>query len=406
MPSALPIADPAPADGALPASAVEGAVTRNFGVYLHVPFCRVRCGYCDFNTYTADELRGAKRTDYASQAIAEVGFARRVLAGFPPREVSTVFFGGGTPTLLPASDLAAMLGSVRGAWGLAPGAEVTTEANPDSVDAAYLSQLADAGFTRVSFGMQSAVPHVLATLERTHDPERIPLVVEWAREAGLQVSLDLIYGAPGESLDDWRASLEQALAQRPDHISAYALIVEQGTKLARQIARGEVARPDDDLQADMYELAERMLGAEDFAWYEVSNWSRSEEHASRHNLAYWQGHDWWGVGPGAHSHVGGIRWWNVKHPAAYADRIGAGVSPAAGRETLDEETRRIERVLLMTRIREGLDVAELTAAGRTAIAGLIAEGLIEPAPAFAGRVVLTLRGRLLADLVVRRLLDE
>ncbi|MCU1420980.1 MAG: coproporphyrinogen oxidase, partial [Microbacteriaceae bacterium] len=248
--------------------------------------------------------------------------------------------------------------------------------------------------------------HVLATLERTHDPERNPLVVEWAREAGLQVSLDLIYGTPGESLDDWRASLEQALAQRPDHISAYALIVEQGTRLARQISRGEVAQPDDDLQADMYELAGRMLGAEEFAWYEVSNWSRSEEHASRHNLAYWQGHDWWGVGPGAHSHVGGVRWWNVKHPAAYAERMLSGVSPAAGRETLDPETRRVERVLLRTRIREGLDVRELTASGRTAIAGLIAEGLVEPAPAFAGRVVLTLRGRLLADLVVRRLLDE
>ena len=406
MPSALPIADPAPADGLLPASAAEGATGRNFGVYLHVPFCRVRCGYCDFNTYTAEELRGAKRSDYAGQAIAEVELARHVLAGLPPRAVSTVFFGGGTPTMLPSSDLAAMLGAVRGAWGLEPGAEVTTEANPDSVDAAYLRQLADAGFTRVSFGMQSAVPHVLATLERTHDPERIPLVVEWARETGLHVSLDLIYGTPGESLDDWRASLDQALAQRPDHISAYALIVEQGTKLARQISRGEVAQPDDDLQADMYELAERMLGAEEFAWYEVSNWSRSEEHASRHNLAYWQGHDWWGIGPGAHSHVGGVRWWNVKHPAAYAERMLSGVSPAAGRETLDDETRRVERVLLRTRIREGLDVRELTASGRTAIAGLIAEGLVDPAPAFAGRVVLTLRGRLLADLVVRRLLDE
>jgi putative oxygen-independent coproporphyrinogen III oxidase len=406
MPSALPIADPAPADGLLPASAAEGAAERNFGVYLHVPFCRVRCGYCDFNTYTAEELRGAKRSDYAGQAIAEVELARHVLAGLPQREVSTVFFGGGTPTMLPSSDLIAMLGAVRGAWGLAEGAEVTTEANPDSVDAAYLRQLADAGFTRVSFGMQSAVPHVLATLERTHDPERIPLVVEWARAAGLQVSLDLIYGTPGESLDDWRASLAQALAQRPDHISAYALIVEQGTKLARQISRGEIAQPDDDLQADMYELAERMLGAESYAWYEVSNWSRSEEHASRHNLAYWQGHDWWGVGPGAHSHVGGVRWWNVKHPAAYAERMLSGASPAAGRETLDTETRRVERVLLRTRIREGLDVRELTASGRTAIAGLIAEGLVEPAPAFAGSVVLTLRGRLLADLVVRRLLDE
>jgi putative oxygen-independent coproporphyrinogen III oxidase len=408
VPSTLPIADPAPADGLLPASVAVNAGERNFGVYLHVPFCRVRCGYCDFNTYTAEELRGAKRTDYAGQAMAEVGLAGGVLAaaGLPERPVSTVFFGGGTPTMLPVTDLAAMLASVVTAWGLADGAEVTTEANPDSVDAAYLGSLADAGFTRVSFGMQSAVPHVLATLERTHDPDRIPLVVEWARSAGLQVSLDLIYGTPGESLDDWRASLDQALAQSPDHVSAYALIVEDGTRLARQIRRGEVAQPDDDLQADMYELADERLGAAGYGWYEVSNWARSEEHASRHNLAYWQGHDWWGIGPGAHSHIGGVRWWNVKHPAAYAERMLAGQSPAAGRETLDAETRRVEQVLLRSRIREGLDVSQLTAEGRTAVAGLIADGLVDAPAAFAGRIRLTLRGRLLADLVVRRLLGD
>jgi oxygen-independent coproporphyrinogen-3 oxidase len=307
--------------------------------------------------------------------------------------------------MLPVTDLAEMLASVIGTWGLLEGAEVTTEANPDSVDAAYLQSLADAGFTRVSFGMQSAVPHVLATLERTHDPERIPLVVEWARAAGLQVSLDLIYGTPGESLADWRVSLEQALAQEPDHLSAYSLIVEDGTKLARQIRRGEVAEPDEDLQADMYELADEMLGAAGYSWYEVSNWSRSEASVSRHNLAYWQGHDWWGIGPGAHSHVGGVRWWNVKHPAAYADRILAGQSPAAGRETLDQETQRVERVLLRTRIREGLDVAALEPRARTAVAGLIADGLVDGTSALHGTIELTLRGRLLADGVVRRLLD-
>jgi len=408
MPGALPIADPAPLDGALPASAAVDALSRNFGVYLHVPFCRVRCGYCDFNTYTAGELRGAKRTDYAGEAITEVGMARRILetAGVAARPVSTVFFGGGTPTMLPVTDLAAMLGSVIDAWGLAPGAEVTTEANPDSVDAEYLHALAAAGFTRVSFGMQSAVPHVLATLERTHDPDRIPLVVEWARQAGLQVSLDLIYGTPGESIDDWRRSLDQALAQHPDHLSAYSLIVEDGTKLARQIRRGEVPQPDEDLQADMYELADAVLADAGFSWYEVSNWSRGPEFASRHNLAYWQGHDWWGVGPGAHSHVGGVRWWNVKHPAAYAERIAAGNSPGAGREVLDEETRRVERVLLQSRISEGLPVDALTADGRTAVAGLIADGLVDGASALAGVIRLTLRGRLLADAVVRRLLAD
>jgi len=408
VPSALPIADPPPLDGLLPASVAEGASDRNFGVYVHVPFCRVRCGYCDFNTYTSDELRGAKRSDYASQAIAEVALADGVMraAGMPARPVSTVFFGGGTPTLLPASDLAAMLRSVVDTWTLAAGAEVTTEANPDSVDLDYLLALRAAGFTRVSFGMQSAVPHVLATLERTHDPERIPLVVRWAREAGLQVSLDLIYGTPGESLADWEASLDQALAQQPDHISAYALIVEDGTKLAAQIRRGDVAMPDDDLQADMYERAEQKLRDAGFEWYEVSNWARAPEFRSDHNLGYWVGHDWWGVGPGAHSHVGGVRWWNVKHPAAYADRIAAGHSPAAGRETLDAETRRVESVLLRTRVREGFPIGELAASGRTAVAGLIADELVDARAAIAGRIELTLRGRLLADAVVRRLLND
>ncbi|WP_165064431.1 radical SAM family heme chaperone HemW [Marisediminicola senii] len=408
MPGALPIADPAPLDGLLPGSAADGALERDFGVYLHVPFCRVRCGYCDFNTYTADELRGVKRSDYAGQAVAEVALAREVLerSGVPAREASTVFFGGGTPTMLPVDDLVAMLHAVRDTWGLAEGAEVTTEANPDSVDAAYLSRLADAGFTRVSFGMQSAVPRVLATLERTHDPERVPLVVEWARQAGLGVSLDLIYGTPGETIDDWRVSLEHAIAQRPDHLSTYALIVEDGTKLARQIRRGEVAQPDDDLQADLYELADELIGAAGFDWYEVSNWSRGTGHESRHNLAYWRGQDWWGIGPGAHSHVGGVRWWNVKHPAAYAERMLSGASPAAGRETLDDETRHIERVLLLSRIRAGIIIGDLPAAARTAVAGLIADGLIDGAAAIHGEVTLTLRGRLLADAVVRRLLPD
>jgi oxygen-independent coproporphyrinogen-3 oxidase len=408
MPSALPIGDPAPLDGLLPPTASLDASERDFGVYLHVPFCRVRCGYCDFNTYTATELRGVKQSDYASLAILEIESAGRVLAdsGVPARPAETVFFGGGTPTLLPAENLIRMFSAVRDTWGLAPGAEVTTEANPDSVDAAYLASLADAGFTRVSFGMQSAVPRVLATLERTHDPQRIPLVVQWARDAGLDVSLDLIYGTPGESLADWRTSLEHAINQRPDHVSAYSLIVEDGTKLARQIRRGEVAAVDEDHQADLYELADELLAAAGFGWYEVSNWATDAVHRSRHNLAYWRSQDWWGIGPGAHSHVGGVRWWNVKHPAAYADRVLAGHSPAAGRETLDDATREVERVLLLSRIREGIPVASLTSRGRTEVAGLIADELIDARAALAGSVELTLRGRLLADAVVRRLLAD
>ena len=407
MPQTLPIADPAPADGLLPDQSRVGAEKRAFGVYLHVPFCRVRCGYCDFNTYTADELRGARRADYADQAVREVEFARIVLqaSGVPARPASTVFLGGGTPTLLPVADLARMIDAVRDAWGVTDDAEVTTEANPDSVDEASLAALADAGVTRVSFGMQSAVPHVLATLERTHDPARIPLVVRWARQAGLAVSLDLIYGTPGETLEDWRTSLEAAIAEQPDHLSAYALIVEDGTKLAAQIRRGEVAAPDDDLHADMYELADERLTAAGYDWYEVSNWAREGGQRSRHNLAYWTGEDWWGIGPGAHSHVGGVRWWNVKHPAAYATRIDAGQSPAAGRETLDSATQAVEAVLLRTRIREGLPLELLDGRGRREVAGLIADELVDPAAAIAGRVVLTRRGRLLADAVVRRLVE-
>lgn len=408
MGSALPLGEPAPLDGLLPPSAAVGADERAFGVYVHVPFCRVRCGYCDFNTYTASELRGARQVDYADHAIGEVRMSRHVLeaSGVSERPAETVFFGGGTPTLLPADDLVRMLDAVRTEFGLAGGAEVTTEANPDSVGREYLARLAEGGFTRVSFGMQSAVPHVLAALDRTHDPERVPHVVGWARDAGLDVSLDLIYGTPGESLDDWRRSVEAAITERPDHLSAYALIVEDGTKLARRIRRGELAQPSDDLEADMYELADELLGAAGYAWYEVSNWATAPGHRSRHNLGYWRGGDWWGVGPGAHSHVGGVRWWNVKHPSAYADRVVAGRSPAVGREVLDASMRETERVLLATRIRDGLDVASLGTGGRSAVAGLIADELVDATAALAGALTLTRRGRLFADAVARRLLED
>ena len=407
MPSTLPLGDPAPADGLLPAQAAEGAAGRDFCLYVHIPFCAVRCGYCDFNTYTAKELGGgASQAEYAGTAGAELDFAARAMSasGLPERQLSTVFFGGGTPTLLPAADLASILRRADRLWGLKDGAEVTTEANPDSVTPESLGVLAEAGFTRVSFGMQSAVPHVLKVLDRTHDPERVPLAVQWAREAGLKVSLDLIYGTPGESMADWETSLQAAIACGPDHISAYSLIIEDGTKLAARIRRGEMPGIDDDDHAAKYLRAEELLGAAGYSWYEVSNWARSEADRCRHNLAYWRGADWWGAGPGAHSHMGGVRWWNVKHPAAYAQRLATAVSPAAGRETLDEETRRMEHIMLQTRIIDGLGTAELDAEGRKAVAGLIAEGLLDGAAAIAGTVRLTLQGRLLADAVVRRLL--
>ncbi|UKA51933.1 radical SAM family heme chaperone HemW [Arthrobacter sp. FW305-123] len=409
MPSVLPLGDPAPADGILPPQVLAGVEHRKFGLYVHIPFCAVRCGYCDFNTYTATELGGGASQDaYASTAVSELDFASVALdaSGLPRRPLSTVFFGGGTPTLLPAEDLARILRAAVDHWGLEPGAEVTTEANPDSVTPESLKVLADAGFTRVSFGMQSAVPHVLKVLDRTHTPSRVPLVVQWAREAGLAVSLDLIYGTPGESMADWQFSLETALSYEPDHISAYALIVEDGTKLAAQIRRGEVPGIDDDDHASKYELADKMISEAGLSWYEVSNWSRTPEQACRHNLAYWRGDDWWGIGPGAHSHVGGVRWWNVKHPTAYAGRLGSGSSPAAGRETLDAETREVERIMLEARLGTGLSVNALDDIGRHAVAGLIADQLVDPVQAFKGQLVLTLKGRLLADAVVRRILPD
>ncbi|MBS4751241.1 coproporphyrinogen III oxidase [Nocardioides sp. zg-ZUI104] len=405
MPSALPEGDPAPPDGALPPAALAELGTHDLGLYVHVPFCRVRCGYCDFNTYTATELGpGASRASYADQAVAEVRLARRVL-GDADVPVSTVFLGGGTPTLLPAEDLRRMLRAIGEEFSLAPDAEVTTEANPDSVDLAYLSRLREAGYTRVSFGMQSAVPHVLATLDRTHDPERVPVVVDAARAAGFeQVSLDLIYGTPGESEQDWGRTLEAALACEPDHVSAYSLIVEDGTALARRVRRGELPMPDEDDLADKYVQADDRFAAAGLGWYEVSNWARDTAARCRHNLGYWRGASWWGVGPGAHSHVGGVRWWNVKHPAAYAARLQAGHSPAQAREVLDAQTRQVERVLLEVRLADGMDPAAVPgepADVAALIADLVADGLVEDRPDV---LVLTRRGRLLADGVVHRLL--
>ncbi len=420
MSPALPEGEAPPLDGALPGWLDDGSEGRgrSFSVYLHVPFCTVRCGYCDFNTYTATELlaeaggRVAGHEAYAGTVLREVELAARSLdaVGRGGRPVETVFVGGGTPTVLPAADLVRMLDALRATWGLAPGAEVTTEANPDSVTREGLAELAAGGFTRVSFGMQSAVPHVLAALERTHDPDRVPQAVAWAREAGLAVSLDLIYGTPGETLEDWRRSLDAVVACGVDHVSAYALTVEEGTKMALQVRRGLLPRPDPDDQAAKYELADDVLGAAGLGWYEISNWARTPDDACRHNLAYWRGADWWGLGPGAHSHLGGsadggraVRWWNVKHPRAYADRLASGATPAAGREVLGPDEVQLERVLLGVRLREGLPLADVGADARHAVAGLVGDGLLDGRAAVRGTALLTRRGRLLADTVVRTL---
>jgi putative oxygen-independent coproporphyrinogen III oxidase len=399
----LPDGEPVPTDGALPASALTAVGAGGFGVYLHVPFCASRCGYCDFNTYTASELGGANIDGYVDAVLAELRLAARVLPA-PPR-VDTVFVGGGTPTLLPPGLLARLLGAIDDAWGLAADAEVTTEANPESVDPAALRELRRAGFNRISLGMQSASPTVLRILDRRHTAGRAVAAAAEAREAGFEhVNLDLIYGTPGETAEDFAGSLAAVVGAGVDHVSAYALIVEDGTRLAGRVRRGEIAAPDDDVAADRYLAAEQALTEAGLGWYEVSNWAAGEAARCRHNLLYWRGGDWWGLGPGAHSHVGGVRWWNVKHPTTYASRLAAGQSPGLGRELLTADQRHTERVLLELRLVDGLPLDLLDADGRAGADRALADGLLEPAAHADGRAALTLRGRLLADAVVRDLL--
>jgi putative oxygen-independent coproporphyrinogen III oxidase len=412
VPSALPQGDPPPPDGRLPAAVLDRARGMPFGIYVHVPFCHRRCGYCDFNTYTASELGpGVSRGGYADTVLRELRLAADVLGDgdafgdrFPP--VSSIFFGGGTPTLLPAEHLAVIIDEIGERFGLAPGIEITTEANPETVTPGYLAKLRESGFTRLSVGMQSAVPRVLSVLDREHRPGRPEAVVAEARAAGFDhVNLDLIYGAPYESDADWQTSLDAAIGSGADHISAYALIVEQGTALARQIASGVIPPPDDDVQADRYVMADEALTAAGYDWYEISNWSRTPEGRCRHNELYWSDASWWGLGPGAHSHVGGVRWWNVKHPVRYTALVDSARSPAAGRETLDDEARFTEQVMLGVRRREGLSMLDLPQPARGVVPQLATWGLVDQQRFEGGRLVLTQRGRLMADAVVKELLS-
>ena len=362
-----------------------------------MPFCASRCGYCDFNTYTASELGGGvSREGYADVVLSELALAQRAIN---PAKVDAVFVGGGTPTLLSAGDLGRILEAVDRAWGLSADAEITTEANPESVDPGYLRDLRRSGFTRISLGMQSASPGVLRVLDRRHTPDRAPRAAVEAREAGFEhVNLDLIYGTPGETAEDFATSLRTVIAAGVDHVSAYALIVEDGTRMAARMRRGELPYPSDDVAADRYLAAEAALSAAGFSWYEVSNWATSDAARCRHNLLYWTGGDWWGLGPGAHSHVGGVRWWNVKHPAAYAQRLAGGVSPGHARELLGAEDRHVEDVMLRVRLRDGIPLARVDAAGAKQA---LADGLLHAADYDRGRLVLTLKGRLLADAVIR-----
>lgn len=414
-----------------------------FEVYVHVPFCLRRCGYCDFNTYTAVDLGGgASRGDYASMAVREMRLVRdwQERHGIAEPPASTVFFGGGTPTILPADDLIAILNAIRELWGVEDGAEITTEANPDTVDAATIRALADGGFTRVSFGMQSAVPHVLRTLDRTHTPANVEAGVRAAEAAGLRSSVDLIYGAPGESLEDWRTSVRTAIDLGVNHISAYALTVEPTTKMGRQIAAGVLPKPDDDDEAAKYEIADELFSAAGLQWYEISNWARPG-YESRHNLGYWRNVDWAGIGPGAHSHYnrvepascrsesersarphgsspqdcdahGAIRSWDLAHPRLWSERVNAGQVPWTGSESITPMEALEETIMLGLRLREGLDLTALKTSldvGGAAssdidagVAELEREGLVERR---GSRLIPTLRGRLLNDAVIERMFD-
>lgn len=369
-----------------------------FGIYVHVPFCAARCGYCDFNTYTPGELGGATPEGWLAGLRTEL----RLAAERTNAVVDTVFVGGGTPSMLGAERLGRVLDAVRDHFPMASGAEVTTEANPESTSPAFFDMLREAGFTRVSLGMQSASSHVLAVLDRTHTAGRAPEAAREARAAGFtHVNLDLIYGTPGETDDDLLASVDAALNAGVDHVSAYALVVEDGTALARRVRRGEVDAPDDDVLAHRYELLDARLSAAGLQWYEVSNWSLPGGEC-RHNLGYWNGGQWWGAGPGAHSFVGDVRWWNVKHPNAYAEITGQARLPVSGLEVLDRTDRHVEEVMLGIRLRSGLPLSLLTADERRRAERVETGGLAVIA---AGRLVLTDSGRLLADAVVRDLLD-
>ncbi|MGL4305226.1 MAG: radical SAM family heme chaperone HemW [Mycobacteriaceae bacterium] len=375
---------------------------QSFGLYVHVPFCASRCGYCDFNTYTAGELgSSASPQSWLDGVRVELEMAAAALDGAPP--VHTVFIGGGTPSLLGGEGLGSVLEAVRGSFELASDAEITTESNPESTSRHFFDTIVECGFTRVSLGMQSAAKHVLAVLERTHTPGRAVEAAQEARAAGFKhVNLDLIYGSPGEQDEDLLLSLEAVLSAGVDHVSAYALIVEDGTALARKVRHGELSVTDDDVLAARYELIDSVLEAHGLPWYEVSNWAQSAQAQCRHNLGYWAGGNWWGLGPGAHSHIDGTRWWNTKHPARYGAELEVGRLPVAGLEVLSDENKHMEAVMLGVRLRSGLALSELSATEKIKAEQICSDGL---AVFVDNNFVLTNQGRLLADAVVRSLLS-
>lgn len=404
MPGPLPTGVPWPSDDRL--HGVGESSSETFHAYVHIPFCKARCGYCDFNTYLATDLPGVAQSDFHLALIQEIEFSLRVLevSEISPAPLRSVFFGGGTPSLFSADQLSAILQSLKAAYGLTHQAEITIEANPDTVDESYLTDLRETGVNRISFGVQSFDSEVLRTLDRTHDSNNVASVVEIAKDLGFAVSVDLIYGTPGETLESWSATLNRAIALDTEHISAYSLIVEPGTPLARLIKRGELPDIQPDFQADCYQLASDSLESAGFQWYEVSNWSRGVHAESLHNQAYWQSRNWWGFGPGAHSHISGSRWWNLKHPVSYSQKLAEGASPAAGMEKLERRQALEEQLLLELRTARGIALSALRelSVSQQLVAEELASGNLRLLP--EGRIGVTAKARLTADGLVLRML--
>ena len=378
----------------------------NLAFYIHIPYCVKRCGYCDFNTYTPSELKIATglsevSNSYIDLLLLEIKQAKaQVGSAFVP----SIFFGGGTPSLMEPSDIGRVIDQIKQEFVLNSDAEVTMECNPDTVSKENLAAFREVGVNRVSFGMQSAVPHVLATLDRTHNPENLLQVTTWAKEVGFsEISVDLIYGTPGETLSDWQKSIDAALSLPITHISAYALIIEEGTKLAAQIKRGEVASVDDDLAAEKYLLADKEFTAAGFQWYELSNWAKPDS-LSKHNLAYWLGENWWGAGPGAHSHLNGKRFWNVKHPNLYKEKIQSNLSPIADSEVLEEIQIASEKLMLSLRLPSGVEKESLNQDQISELSDYVESGHLDLLNWNQGRATLTLEGRLIADQILRQIL--
>ncbi len=374
--------------------------------YVHIPYCVKRCGYCDFNTYTPAELQISTgltqiSNSYIDLLIKEIDLAK---AQVGDATVPTIFFGGGTPSLMEPTDIGRVISAIESKFGLSKDCEITLETNPDTVDKEKLAAFKAAGVNRISFGMQYAVPHVLATLDRTHNPDNLLQVTRWAKEVGFKdISVDLIYGTPGESLDDWQKSIDAALALPVNHISAYALIVEEGTKLANAIKRGEIENVDDDLTAEKYLMADAAFSKAGFTWYELSNWSKTSGE-SKHNIAYWLNKNWWGAGPGAHSHIDGKRWWNVKHPNLYREKLQQNIPPELDSEVLEPIQIESERLMLSIRLPEGITKASLSSDQIMSLDQYLQSGALDSAKWDAGSVSLTLNGRLIADRIVREIL--